>query len=122
MQRGTPQALRLLAANRQGPPAQRPVERMHLMQLLLELHRQAYERTGGEPSLACSELQGQSSSAAFVREMQMRFLYCMESMPCCTKGLHRGSTRSCTVPTGAVRCCTCAVAAADAAIRAAAWR
>ncbi|CAK0771658.1 hypothetical protein CVIRNUC_003883 [Coccomyxa viridis] len=46
MQRGTPQALRLLAANQQGRPPQRPVERMHLMQLLLELHRQAYERTG----------------------------------------------------------------------------
>ena len=122
MQRGTPQALRLLAANRQGRPPQRPVERMHLMQLLLELHRQAYERTGGEPSFPLPELQGQSGSAAFVRDMQRRLLYRKESMAFCTKGLHRRNARSRMGPNGAVLCCSCAVAAADAATSTAAWR
>ena len=59
MQRGTPHALRLLAAARQGRPPQQRVETLHLMQQLLELHRQAYECTGGEPSLALPELQRQ---------------------------------------------------------------
>ena len=64
VQRDSSEALHLLAAARQGRTPQRRVERLALLQLLMQLHRQAHERTGEEPSTASLELQGQHGSAA----------------------------------------------------------
>ncbi|CAK0771639.1 hypothetical protein CVIRNUC_003881 [Coccomyxa viridis] len=46
VQRDSSEALHLLAAARQGRTPQRRVERLALLQLLMQLHRQAHERTG----------------------------------------------------------------------------
>ena len=54
VQRDSSEALHLLAAARQGRTPQRRVERLALLQLLMQLHRQAHERTGEEPSTALS--------------------------------------------------------------------
>ena len=81
MQRDSSEALHLLAAARQGRTPQRRVERLALLQLLMQLHRQAHERTGEEPSAVLSEPQGQGGSAASKREVQRQFLYRMSSMP-----------------------------------------
>ena len=46
MQRDSSAAYQLLVAARQGHAPQRPVERLALLQLLIQLHRQSHERTG----------------------------------------------------------------------------
>ena len=56
MQQHSSQAARLLTAVQQGVAPDRRVEQLHLLQLFLRLHRQAYERTGEEPSAVLSKL------------------------------------------------------------------
>ncbi len=46
VQRDSSAAYQLLVAARQGHAPQRPVERLALLQLLIQLHRQSHERTG----------------------------------------------------------------------------
>ena len=46
VQRDSSAAYQLLVAARQGRAPQRPVERLALLQLLIQLHRQSHERTG----------------------------------------------------------------------------
>ena len=54
VQRDSSAAYRLLVAARQGRAPQRPVERLALLQLLMQLHRQSHERTGEAPkALMC---------------------------------------------------------------------
>ena len=54
VQRDSSAAYQLLVAARQGRAPQRPVERLALLQLLMQLHRQSHERTGAasEPLLS----------------------------------------------------------------------
>lgn len=52
VRRDPAEAHRLLAAARRGRAPQRPVERLALLQLLIQLHRQSHERTGAS-TLPC---------------------------------------------------------------------
>ena len=106
-QRDSSEALHLLAAARQGRMPQRRVERLALLQLLMQLHRQAHERTGAEPSTALSELQGQGGNAASNSEVPRRFLYCKRSTACRMNSLRRRSAHLRMEPGGAVCCCSC---------------
>ena len=47
VQRDRAAAYQLLVEARRGRAPQRPVERLALLQLLMQLHRQALQRTGG---------------------------------------------------------------------------
>ena len=68
MQRQSSQAARLLTAAQQGNAPERRVEQLHLLQLYLRLHRQAYERAGDEPSAVRSRLRKEQGSADSSRE------------------------------------------------------
>ena len=117
-QRDSSEALHLLAAARQGRTPQRRVERLALLQLLMQLHRQAHERTGEEPSPTLSGLQGQGGSAAFYGEVQRQCAFCIARDLC--PAVHF----ACTVarPTRAWNLMKLsAIAAADAAAFTAAW-
>jgi len=51
VQRDPSEAYRLLSAARQGQAPQLSVERLALLQLLIQLHRDLHERTGTTPAI-----------------------------------------------------------------------
>lgn len=102
MQRQSSQAARLLTAAQQGNAPERRAEQLHLLQLYLRLHRQAYERAGDEPSAVRSRLRKEQGSTVPNREMQRRLLCCKTTMACCMNSLHRRTDFH-----GAVLCCSC---------------
>ena len=54
VQRDPSEAYQILVAARQGRSPQRSVERLALLQLLIQLHRESHERTGAFPCVSMS--------------------------------------------------------------------
>ena len=113
MQRHSSQAARLLTAVQQGVAPDRRVEQLHLLQLFLRLHRQAYERTGEEPSAVLSKLWKERGSADINKGMQRRLRSLQGVYGLLYEQLAQAHTHS--------RMELRAVAAADAATSTAAW-
>ena len=102
-QRDSSAAYQLLVAARQGRAPQRPVERLALLQLLMQLHRQSHERTGDalrpHPSRLSFFLNQEKMHPAELIPAEMKDLpsFCLQNEKVCRRSQHIANFHGCLV-------------------------